>query len=169
MVYNPFSAVRGRFFQKLRVVDNLNDLCIGRKEDETPGVLRSAITMRTGFWGGRIHINSIPKEAIITIPAGYSPQFPEGIDYILPFQKDSPGWHFFHQLPLFKLSQVERALKEKERELAAIIETGQVKTPEELMQWASEMMDLLSDMRKKGEINIPEAPMVVPTEKGKEK
>lgn len=156
---NPLVFASERIRKPMAVID-MNLITAGRKQDEDSyDILRSKYIYRTGFFGGQVvydHEMSIPKNIILRTSNKFHP---EGIDIIPPFIIGSPGWKLFYELPLKKLTYVERELTKTQIKLAIMIESGpEITTPGQLKVILQEVLSVIQSLSESTQIKPKEIP-----------
>ena len=140
-----------RLMQKARGVWDLNYFLCGRKIHEKPiGGLQVQYSYRTGFFGGRMDLGEVPVTQIKRVNTLRNP---EGLDIIMPFKKDSPGYHEFITMPLFKMQLLETRLAELELDIQSRIESAaEMKSFAQLQETVFSIVDMIKEVRKQTEM-----------------
>lgn len=153
-------GIRKTFFGKAPVVMDLNFFHVGRKQGSSSvGLLHESRVIRTRLRGGNVVISEIPHNHIINAD---SPQFPEGLEIILPYRKDSPGYHKLYRLPALHMAELERELEETRLKMAGMIEANSLQSPEQLMELVKDLLDITQKFHEKTTLVTQEAPVTVP-------
>ena len=137
-----------------RVQIDLNFLVIGRYAGGQSGLLHTVRRIRTGFFKGHFTTGNVPNEFFRAGMPSEFPQFPEGVDIVFPYIKESPGYRLFVSLPATKLKIMENQLQEMKIYLANIIQSATMYTPEQLKEELMGVVDILDKMQTRGTLKL---------------
>lgn len=151
----------GRLMAKVSGVIDLNYICVGRKRyDNHIGFTRRQYGYRTGFFGGNVDYGDIPNSMVKTFA---SPMYAEKIDVIMPDIPGSPGWIAFRELPLVKLSIIEKKLEELEMRFAAKMEALTAATSlDQIKNIWHDSLEMIQQLRRNVEVVQPEIGVIQP-------
>ena len=115
-------------FQYRGIIVNLNDFRIGRMSSykhSGHGPYLDMIVRRGAFMRKYYPYTNIPVSQIVRPIESYTPH-PEGVMFIMPYQKDAPGYYYFKDLPMTQLANTRKELARVEKKLNAMIETKEL-------------------------------------------
>lgn len=167
-----FEKVQSRFFQKSRVVLDLNFFCIGRLENINPaGGFHSDYVIRFKFWPWAKNANvTLGKVPAGMVKSANSPYFLEGMEIILPYITTSPGYQLLQNYPILRLADLERRKDELELELLRRVQQAKgLQTIAQYREAIEDILDLFESYKIKTS-RMPETPITMPAfDKSKER